>query len=170
MVLHRQRKELLRFVELPCVAMNFSQLISGVGVAGIDFQFLRELFRCGGHVFRRVALPRTRQQRPPYPVMNARPPGINGEHLTILADGCVVRSLAFVGFGFSLMPPHRCGSHLRELLHAQEGKVSEDSPGVVEDLGITRDKDDSTPAPRRPHCCRAAGHYRRAGVADRTCA
>jgi hypothetical protein len=60
MVLHRQLKEFLCFVELPRVAMNFSQLISGVGVARIDFQFLGEFLRCRGYVVRRIALPGTR--------------------------------------------------------------------------------------------------------------
>ena len=62
MVLHSHLKESLRFVELPRVAMDFSQLISGVGVAGIEFQFLLELLCRRGNVIRRIALPGTRQQ------------------------------------------------------------------------------------------------------------
>ena len=42
MVLHSQLKEFLCFVELARIAMNLTQLVSGVGIARIDFQFLVE--------------------------------------------------------------------------------------------------------------------------------
>src|SRR6185295_19314837 len=135
-VLQRLGKKLLRITKFPGSAVHLSQFISGVGISGIDFQLLSEFLRRGGHVFRRVTLPRTRQQRTSYPVMYAGPPGINREHLAILTDGRVVRSLAFVGLRLSLMPPHGCGSYLCHLLHVEEGGAAEDSRGVVEHLRI----------------------------------
>src|SRR6185437_15448688 len=123
MVLHSQLKEFLRLVKLARVAMELSQFISGVGIAGLDFQFRPELLGRRSLIVWRVALPGTGQQGSPYPVMNARPQGISRKHLTILADGRVVRSLAFVGFSQGLMPPDRPGGDPSQLLHGQEGEV-----------------------------------------------
>src|SRR5712691_7716007 len=115
MVLQSDLKEFLRFHDLASIAMNFSQLVSGIGVAWIDFQLLHELLRRSGYIIRRVALPGTRQQGPAYPIVNPRPPGIHRKHLAVFADGCIIGSLAFVGLGLSLMPPDRTWSHLRQL-------------------------------------------------------
>ena len=113
--------------------MELSQFISSVGIARIDFQFQPELLgRC--HIVWRVALPGARQKGPSDPVVDAGPPGVDGEHLAILADGCVVRSLALIGFGLCLMPPHRRWSHLRELLHVEKGAAAEDSRGCAAPL------------------------------------
>src|SRR5450755_3747078 len=105
MVLHRKFEKFLRFAEFPRGAVNFAQFVCRVGVAGIDVQFLRELLRRRGYILRGVALPGACQQRSSYPVMNSRSPGIDREHLTIFADGSIIRSLALIGLGLSLMPP-----------------------------------------------------------------
>ena len=48
--------------------------------------------------------------------------------------------MALIGLGCGLMPPNRVGGHLRQPLHGEKRKVSEDFSVVVEDLRIFRIK------------------------------
>jgi hypothetical protein len=68
--------------------------------------------------------------------VDARPSGVDREHLAVIADGGVVRSLAFVGLRLSLVPLDGSRSHLGQLLHGQESEVPKNPAGVVKDLRV----------------------------------
>src|SRR5437867_318565 len=108
-VRQRDFKKLARFVELPRLAMNFSQLISRVGIGGIELKLLLEFLRC---LCLRIGLPRTRQKRSAQAEMDTRAARIQREHLPVFSDCKVVVSLTFVSFPCRLMRPDRTWRHL----------------------------------------------------------
>ena len=129
-------KELLRLLELPSIAPSLGNLVSRIAVPGIQCQFLFKFLLGAGQILAGCNLTRAGQQSASQTIMEARTAWIKRQHLAVLADRGVIRSLAFVGLGQGLVPPNRRGRHLSELLHRQESEVPIHFSSVVQDFGI----------------------------------